>query len=92
LSEYIYVGRTPRSLSSGRPITFGSVIQESELEQLDAATRAYVVPSAAPAQKSQAEAPAPAAPAPAETPAPAPAPQEVVTTGNPPATPEPEAK
>lgn len=75
---YTYVGVTPRSLASGRPVTFGTELQESDLEQADDSIKAHLVLS------SPTEDPAPAAtveaPAPAEDPAPA---FEVVTTGNP---------
>jgi hypothetical protein len=85
LTDYTYVGLTPRFLSSGRPITFGTELTESDLELADDATKAQLAPSPSPEPD-----PAPVSepdPAPSPEPDPAPAPSapasEVVTTGNP---------
>lgn len=42
--KYAYVGATPRTLASGRPLVNGDVLDEGELELVDEATRPYLVP------------------------------------------------
>ena len=75
---YTYLGTTPRFLASGRPITFGTELQEGDLELADNATKAWLRPSpfAAPVAREEAPAPAPVIPEPAPEVAPEPAPAE----------------
>lgn len=90
--SYTYVGATPRFLSTGRPVTFGTVLEEGDLLLADDATKASLVPPVVapvtPAEpipaptEAPAPAEAPAAPAPADTPA-APAQEVVANPGNP---------